>query len=107
MYVHSKRSSNLYWLQASNSAHAGLFQVCQKLLGETDVYFKGRSFRIDETGARLVVASADTRMAQHSGTVWLSGCFVMRTKECDMNQIIYLVGLVVVVIAILSFFGLS
>ncbi|KSV66539.1 hypothetical protein N185_32245 [Sinorhizobium sp. GW3] len=32
---------------------------------------------------------------------------LIRGKEGDMNQIIYLVGLVVVVIAILAFFGIG
>ena len=38
--------------------------------------------------------------------VWHVGCLPLPQGEDDMNNIIYLIGLVVVVVAVLAFFGL-
>lgn len=40
------------------------------------------------------------------GNLCLRCVFFLRTEEAQMNSIIYIVGLVVVVVAVLAFFGL-
>jgi hypothetical protein len=46
------------------------------------------------------------RCGQHRLAGFDRGLWVDRQREATMNQIIYIVGLVVIVIAVLSFFGL-
>jgi hypothetical protein len=48
----------------------------------------------------------EATVAQVRGFSSLSGSHHATYREASMNNIIYLVGLVVVVIAVLSFFGL-
>ena len=67
-------------------------------------FFRPRSIRPDALAADPT-CSAVLRLQGHlrRGT---SVAFPLRQGEDDMNNIIYLIGLVVVVVAILGFFGL-
>jgi len=63
--------------------------------------------RVDSTEFPPPIPSAGARIPGHHITrVWHVGCVPRGVRRDDMNNVIYLVGLVVVVLAVLAFFGL-